>query len=99
MKNCENCPFDPNKPFRPFSNGSEAMDWQSRNCGKCMNYENNSTSEETAKCKLAYHIDFGFVSSEIPLWVAKEIGCDYNPLYGHVKLHNCRKKTTGNEPF
>lgn len=59
-----------------------------------------SESEEKSKCKLAYHIDYGFVLGTIPLWVAKEIGVRYDPLYQTGRLHSqCRKFRTGDEPF
>lgn len=99
MKDFNENPFKKDTPVRPFSNGSEAMEWHDRNCEKCLLYDDEAESEETAKCKLAFHLDYGFVSSEIPIWVAKEIGCDYNPLYGTIKLGNCMEKKTGNEPF
>jgi len=98
--NCKDCPFDPEKPVRPFSNGTEAMVWRDKNCDKCINYESESKTPEEAKCKLAYYLDLGYIVGAIPLWVAKDMGCDYNPLYGSVTLWSwCTKKRTGDEPF
>ena len=92
-------PFNKFTEVTPFSNGSEAMIWRENNCDKCLNYEDKSKEEIDAKCKLAFNIDIGFVKGHIPLWVAKEIGCDYNPLYQTCNLHKCRKYLKGNEPF
>jgi hypothetical protein len=49
------------KQFIPFSNGSEFMNWQENNCFKCDNYENESQSEQEAKCKLAFNLDLNFL--------------------------------------
>lgn len=85
-------PFLKDTPVVPFSNGTEAMVYSEMNCNKCLNYESESTCEEEAKCKLAYHLDFGTIIGSIPLWVAKEVGCQYDPLYGYVRLEKrCRK--------
>ena len=93
-------PFKKDTPVRPFSNGSEADSWHHHNCLGCNKYENSSTTEEEAKCKLAFHIDLGFLAGDIPLWVAKDIGCTYDPIYGTVNLYaKCRYKTTGEELF
>ena len=101
MKEFNEKPFKKDTPVQPFSNGTEFMNWHGRNCDECVNYENESTSQEKAKCKLAYHLDLASVLyGTVPLWVAREIGCDYIPLYGSVYLFaNCSQKETGNEPF
>ena len=72
----------------PFSNILEAMTWHDCNCDKCINYENKSQTEEDARCKLAFHIDKGFITGSIPSHVAKQIGCDYDPLHLTCNLHN-----------
>jgi len=93
-------PFKKDTPITPFSNGTAAANWRAKNCEKCINYENESKTEEEAKCKLAFHLDLGTIIGTIPLWAAKEIGCEYNPLYGYCKLSGrCRKYRTGDEPF
>ena len=93
-------PFLKNTPVFPFSNGTEAMMFSERNCQRCIHYENESKNEDDAKCKLAYHLDMGYITGTIPLWVAKDIGCDYDPLYLSVKLiSKCAKFTDGTEPF
>lgn len=93
-------PFLKETPVVPFSNGTESMMWTSRNCGECLLYENESEKEEDAKCKLAFNLDLGTIIGTIPLWVAKEIGCQYNALYQSCSLFsNCRKKRIGDEPF
>lgn len=89
--NCKQCPFDPNKMVKPFSNATEAETWQDNNCFTCINYDVESQDIEQTKCRLAYNIDFGYIIGEIPLETAKEIGCEYNPLYGSVSLRSrCR---------
>jgi hypothetical protein len=80
MKHFNENPFLKDTLVVPFSNGTEAVVYSERNCNNCINYDNESTDEETAKCKLAYHLDMGNITGDIPLWVAKEIGCQYDPL-------------------
>lgn len=93
-------PFLKNTPVVPFSNGTEAMIYSESNCFQCVHYESESRNEEEAKCKLAFYLDLGNLSGDIPLWVAKDIGCDYNPLYGTVRLNQkCSKFSDGSEPF
>ena len=93
-------PFLRDTEVTPFSNGSDAMYWQSSNCHKCINYESESYKEEESKCKLAFHLDTGYIVGFIPLWVAKEIGCKYNPLYQTCEFYDkCRKFQSENQPF
>ena len=84
--NCNNCPFDEDLDVSPFSNGTDAMVWHGNNCDHCLNYEAESTEVEQAKCEMAFYIDIGFLSSEIPLRIAKLIGCKYDPLYHSATL-------------
>lgn len=92
MKKFNENPFQADTPVRTFSNGTEAMIWHGHNCDKCLKYEAESTNEEDAKCPLAFHLDMGFITGEIPLWVCKEIGITYNPLYQYGEFHSrCRK--------
>lgn len=72
--------------IKPFSNGSEAMIWYSENCELCTKafFPKNGEypSDQTMKnycsigkeCKLKYSIDLGFITGEIPLYVANQIG-------------------------
>lgn len=99
MKDFNENPFKKDTPVIPFSSGTDAMNWSSFNCEKCIHYENESTHVKEAKCKLAFYLDLGQADGTIPLWVAKEIGCEYDPLYGFVKLSGCRKFDDGNRPF
>jgi hypothetical protein len=95
-------PFLKDTPVIPFSNGSQFEDWQNHNCNNCVKYESESKKEEDAKCKLAFHLDLGTVIGTIPLWVAKDIGCKYDPLYQYCKLHErCRMFDDGDDsmPF
>jgi len=93
-------PFAKNTQVVPFSNGTEAMMWQENNCLNCIKYESDSQTEEEAKCLFAYHLDLGFILGHIELWVAKGIGCKYDPLYQSCKLDSkCSMFSTGNEPF
>ena len=93
-------PYLKDTPVVPFSNGTEAMIYSESNCHKCINYSDEDKDEDKAKCKLAFHLDMGTITGNIPLWVAKEIGCNYDPLYGTVKLYNeCKEFRNGSEPF
>lgn len=94
-------PFEKETPVKPFSNGMEAEYWQNVNCHCCKKYESESKTEDKAKCRLAFHIDRGYITGTIPLYIAKAIGCDYNPLYQTCKLNNdCREKRTNDTyPF
>jgi hypothetical protein len=93
-------PFKKDTPVVPFSNGTEYEIWQEHNCHKCMNYESESKNEENAKCILAYHLDLGSITGDIPLWVVKEIGCEYDPLYQYCALYSRCKKLHGfDDPF
>ena len=86
-------PFLRTTPVIPFSNATDAERWKDKNCYQCDNYESETTCEEEAGCKLAFYIDLGFIEGTIPLWAARDIGCEYDPLYGYVKLDNiCRQK-------
>ena len=89
-------PFLKDTPVRCFSNGTDAEIWQHNNCDKCVRYETKSKTIDEAKCKLAFYVDLGWIEGSVPLWVAKEIGCEYDPLYLSCKFSNtCRNKTTG----
>jgi hypothetical protein len=93
-------PYTKDTPVKPFSNSTDASWWQDNNCHKCIKYETESTDEDEAKCKLAFNVDLGFLSGDIPLWVAKEIGCKYDSLYQTCKLSNeCRHFNDGTRPF
>jgi len=80
-------PFKKDTQVSIFSNATEAEWWQTNNCHQCKKYECESQTEEKAKCKLAFHIDMGFIISTIPLWVAKEVGCKYDALYQTAELN------------
>ena len=93
-------PFAKNTEVEPFSNATEAQMWQENNCHKCINYESESQNEESAKCKLAFNLDLGYICGFIELWVAKDIGCTYNALYQTCNLDKkCRQFRAGDEPF
>lgn len=63
------------KKHTPFSNGTEFMCWQIINCYKCKKYENSSTKIEEAGCKLAFSLDYAFISDgKIDLDIAEQIG-------------------------
>jgi hypothetical protein len=88
-------PFLKDTPVRCFSNGTEAEIWQHNNCDKCIRYENESKTQEEAKCKLAFFLALGHIVGTVPLWVAKEIGCKYDPLYLCCEFSTeCRQKMT-----
>lgn len=100
MKEFNENPFKKDTEVICFSNGTEAMVYSEMNCYNCINYESESTKEEDAKCKLAFNLDLGQLEGSIPLWVAKELGCKYDPLYQTAKLNTkCSKFNDGNNPF
>lgn len=74
------------KTIAPFSNGSSACSWRSANCERCPQYESESTKEEDAGCRLAFYMDIAFITGEIPLSVAQEIG-----LYDNRIVNQCSK--------
>lgn len=93
-------PFLKNTPVRIFSDSIDFMVWKEYNCDQCTKYESESTSEDEAVCKLAYHIDCSTLLGTIPLHIAKSIGCDYVPLYGRCDLHSqCRERLIEGQPF
>jgi len=49
-----------------FSNGTEYMLWQGRNCDNCAKYENESTEVGNAGCRIAFYIDLCSVTGELP---------------------------------
>lgn len=77
------------KKIRPFSNGFEWRSWTTKNCDRCLKYENKSTTIEDAGCRLAFSIDLGRVTDGmISENIASEFGCKLDD-----KLHftDCKK--------
>ena len=70
------------KTVKPFSNGSEAMNWLGNNCDECWKskFYNRGDKPADYRCRLNYWISLGMVSGEIPLYVAKRIGTDGESL-------------------
>jgi hypothetical protein len=102
MSNFNENPFLKDTPVSPFSNRTTAVDWMINNCDCCSKHETKSTKETDAKCKLSFRMCLGFATGKIPLWVAKEIGCKYNPLYQTVDLDkrcNCFDDGNESKPF
>lgn len=72
--------------FTPFSNGTGAMIWYDNNCTRCKKayfpkdgeYPSDKTMKEYCRigkeCKLKFAIDFAFITGEIPMDIAKQIG-------------------------
>jgi len=80
------------KQYRPFSNATEFMMWQDKNCYKCKKYESESKSEAEAGCKLAFNLDLSSVlDGTIPEWVADEIGTTdkHSQIYKKKKIYFC----------
>jgi len=44
-----------------FSNGTEAMQWQERNCYRCWKYNDERGDRDKMRCKTSYDIDMGYV--------------------------------------
>jgi hypothetical protein len=72
-------------PFRPFSNGTDAMIWEGNNCDRCTkawHSNGNWPKEETIKqyvrcgkyCRLQYWIHIGWIEGTIPKEIAEQIG-------------------------
>lgn len=86
------------KNIPPFSNGSEAMSWYDSNCERCTrayfpkdgNYPTDQTMKQycaTGKeCKMKYDIDFSFITGEIPLETAKNIGMEGETFPSRCKM-------------
>jgi hypothetical protein len=63
-----------------FSNASEAMYWQERNCFRCWKYKDEGSEREKMRCKTAFDIDMGYVGVELPGRVDKiteMVDCPY----------------------
>lgn len=74
----------------PFSNGTEYAMWQDANCHQCSKYENESTCEASAGCKLAFYLDMGALGEEVPTEILVEVGWDaeknkMNPICNQKK--------------
>mgnify|MGYP000622914857 CR=1 FL=1 len=68
-----NRPFEKDTPVRTFGSGSELATWDAENCDRCIKHE---------ECELCDAITAAYLGDgRIPLWVAKQIGCQYDPLY------------------
>lgn len=77
----------------PFSNGTESMMWYDENCSSCKKaffpkVDDDYPSEKTMKqycsigkeCKLKYAIDMSFITAELPINIAEQIGLDEHGL-------------------
>lgn len=72
---------------RPFSSGSEAMDWQWNNCDRCVrafkpaegkNMPDYSTTQKLVnlgrECTMKYAIDMGYMTGEVSVEIAALVG-------------------------
>ena len=82
-----NHPFKKDTPVRTFGSGSELATWDAKNCDRCIKHE---------ECELCDAITAAYLGDgRIPLWVAKQIGCQYDPLYLTATLgKTCRERRT-----
>lgn len=78
----------------PFSNSSDYMDWMSRNCDTCTDYENESTDRNKAKCKLSFDIEFSSVIGEIPISTLEFFGFTPNYNLADCAALHCNKDKT-----
>ena len=82
--------------FTPFRRGTEAADWYDNNCTRCVKaffpkVDGDWPSDATMKqycsigkeCKLKYAIDVAFITGEIPMNIAVQIGIDMD--FGGLK--------------
>jgi hypothetical protein len=89
-----------NKQVVVFERYSQAENWQVINCHRCILIQTAYSNEESARCKLGFHIDRSKLLRTVPLWVAKDIGCEYDPLYQTCKLFkSCSEKRKRDEPY
>ena len=87
----ESQPFrycDPNLPVIPFSNGSEAESWVSQNCDsctRCIKFDEGDAGyyafgdeawKKHGQCRMSAHLDVGFMTGEIPFFIADLIGAE-----------------------
>lgn len=97
--------------YSPFSNGTGAMMWYEDNCDKCVKAywpkePGNWPSQETMKqycstgkeCRFKFHMDISFVTGEIPLIIAKEIGHTDEKGFPAQCLHFSDKNDDGFKP-
>lgn len=68
-----NHPFEKDTPVRTFGSRSELAAWDAENCDRCIKHD---------ECELCDAIMAAYIGDgRVPLWVAKRIGCLYDPLY------------------
>lgn len=71
----------------PFSTGTEAINWYANNCEACTkayfpkegkDYPSDATMRKYCtsgkECKLKYYLDLAFITSELPMKIAAQIG-------------------------
>lgn len=85
-------PFAKGTPVTIFGSGSQADDWFENNCEKCKNIKSCQLRKKILESNDGLYC-------VIPLWVAKRLGIDYDPLYQQGELHQCQELNTGEEPF
>lgn len=85
-----NHPFEKDTPVRTFGSRSELAAWEAENCDRCIKHD---------ECELCDAIMAAYIGDErVPLWVAKRIGCLYDPLYLSARLEStCRERRTEEE--
>ena len=74
----------------PFSNGTEFIAWQEKNCDLCELYESQSTERNKAKCKYAFDLDIAPASGKIPISTI-----DYFGFKKGLHLANCPRLHCG----
>lgn len=94
----------------PFSNGTEAMTWCGNNCDRCTKAyhpkDDNWPSDKTIRqyisigkeCKFKYHIDLGFITGEIPLDIAKQMGYTEDKVWFPDCIHFSDNEDDGYKP-
>lgn len=80
-----NHPFEKDTPVRTFGSRSELAAWDAENCDRCIKHD---------ECELCDAITAAYIGDgRVPLWVAKRIGCLYDPLYLSARLEStCRER-------
>jgi hypothetical protein len=80
-----NHPFEKDTPVRTFGSRSGLAAWDAENCDRCIKHD---------ECELCDAIMAAYIGDgRVPLWVAKRIGCLYDPLYLSASLEStCRER-------
>lgn len=98
------------EPFTPFSNGTEAMIWESENCERCSkawfpkdgNWPKESTIREYVRigkyCKFQYWMHIGWIEGSIPKSIAEQMVSNIDALHFQDCIHFSDNEDDGYKP-